>query len=150
MGKIENVSTEIVKPIQIDLDYSRLVDVFAYYERGERDLLLPVPVKKINRDYLILDGHHRTAVAHLVDRNITAYIVEDIDDLLNPSKYPESARRAIKDNNENIRFNFNLEKSKYYRLDVIEKGFNSIEDLLKNIRIYSLSDLKKICQSISA
>ena len=81
MGQIIKVSLDLVKPTQKSL---RLSSIPKILNDLENRLLIPLPVRRNNNNYLAIDGHNRLAVAKYLNYStMQLYITENYQDLMN-------------------------------------------------------------------
>jgi len=100
MGQIIKVSLDLVKPTQKSL---RLSSIPKILNDLENRLLIPLPVRRNNNNYLAIDGHNRLAVAKYLNYStMQLYITENYQDLMNKDLFSQEFQEAIKNSNEMI------------------------------------------------
>ena len=89
MGKFITVPAKLIKPTQTDLSYQGLEFILEIYHSFASQLLPPIPVRYHLGEYLLLDGHHRTAVEVFLGREkVPVYLAKSAEDWLDESLFP--------------------------------------------------------------
>jgi len=141
---IINLDLEVVKPTQKTLRPSSLEGVLRMYREGNGFLLLP-PVVSLNEDhYLIVDGHHRLAVAkYLGYENIAFYEINYCENRINPNLFSDCMSEAIEESNSTL-IKRGFGKVIKDRSLVRSRGIINIENM------YGYSRLKEIESLVAA
>lgn len=122
MGKIIELNTKTVAPIQQCLFVSDLVQITRSYFREPQKMLVPVRKHPFYNDrHSLLDGHHSTCIADTLNDfqegfvKIFGYEVNNNHDFIDANEIPDEFYiKNINDNNRNIKLNF-LDTQKYLK-----------------------------------
>ncbi|PIZ51337.1 hypothetical protein COY27_04010 [Candidatus Woesearchaeota archaeon CG_4_10_14_0_2_um_filter_33_13] len=114
MGRIEEISLDLILPSQLHLRESSLQRVLAMKKQGLDDILGPPVVRAVGDYLLTLDGHHRLILQHLLrEGKSKVYVAKSETDFLSPELVPQMPLMAIRETNELIRIRYDLAMDDY-------------------------------------